>query len=142
VRTKTENEIFELMDILKKSGIGELHLEMPGFKFHGIKDSQGEPSRPVEISSGASPSWNELRTIIAPRLGIFRQAEKPGAPFLAGPGQKVGETNVVGFIQVLEKAYPVFSGVRGIIERICAEDGKMVEFNQPLFLVVDNREKD
>jgi biotin carboxyl carrier protein len=129
------------MDVLKKSGIGELRLEMPGFKFHAIKNSQGEPSRPVETSSGGSLSWNELRPIIAPCLGIFRQAEKPEAPFLAGPGQKVEEANVVGFIQVLEKAYPVFSGLRGIIERICAEDGKIVEFNQSLFLVAENREK-
>ena len=141
MRTKPGTEIFELMDILKKSGIGELRLEMPGFKFHGIKDSQGDPSQPVEIFSGGSPFGNELRPIIAPRLGIFRQAEKPGASLLAGPGQKVEETNVVGFIQVLEKMYPVFSGIRGFIERICIEDGKMAEFNQPLFLVGDNREK-
>jgi biotin carboxyl carrier protein len=141
MRTKTAQEIFELMDAIKKSGIQELRLEMPGFKFHAIKDSQGEPSRPVEISSAGRLSRNELRPIIAPRLGIFRRAEKPGAPFPAGPGQKVGETDVVGFIQVLERAYPVFSGVRGIIGRICAADGKMVEFNQPLFLVAENREK-
>jgi hypothetical protein len=141
MRTKTEREIFELMDVLKKSGIGELRLEMPGFKFHAVKNSQGEPSRPVEVSAGGRLSRNEFRPILAPRLGIFRQAEKPGAPFLSGPGQKVGETDLVGFIQVLEKTYPVFSGVRGIIERICAEDGKMVEFNQPLFLVVENRGK-
>jgi biotin carboxyl carrier protein len=141
MRAKTEREIFELMDILKKSGIGELRLEMPGFKFQAIKNSQEEPCQREEVSSGGHLSRNEFRPIIAPRLGIFRRAETREAPFLAGPGQKVGETDMVGFVQVLEKMYPVFSGVRGIIERTCADDGKMVEFNQPLFLVAENREK-
>jgi biotin carboxyl carrier protein len=53
----------------------------------------------------------------------------------------VEEKDVVGFIQVLGKTFPVPADVRGIVERVCAEDGKMVEFNQPLFLVAEGREK-
>jgi biotin carboxyl carrier protein len=141
MRTKTAQEIFELMDAMKKSGVQELRLEMPGFTFHGIKNSLSESPLSVDVSLEGARSRNDLRPIVAPRLGFFRRAEKPGAPFLAGLGQRVQEKDVVGFIQVLEKIYPVPSGVRGIIERICAEDGKMVEFNQPLFLVADSREK-
>jgi biotin carboxyl carrier protein len=141
MRTKTAQEIFELMDAMKKSGVQELRLEMPGFKFHAVKTSLSESPLPADVSLEGARPRNDLRAIVAPRLGFFRRAEKPEIPFLAGLGQKVQEKDVVGFIQVLEKIYPVPSGVRGIIERICAEDGKMVEFNQPLFLVGDSREK-
>jgi biotin carboxyl carrier protein len=141
MRMKTAQEIFELMDAMKKSGIQELRLEMPGFKFHAIKNSLSESPLSADVSLEGARFRNELRPIVAPRLGFFRRAEKSGTPFLAGLGQKVQEKDVVGFIQVLEKTYPVPSGVRGIIERICAEDGKMVEFNQPLFLVAESREK-
>ena len=34
-----------------------------------------------------------------------------------------------------EKTYPVPSGVEGVIERICVDDGKMIEFEQHLVLV-------
>ena len=141
MKAKSAQEIFDLMDGMKKSGIQELRLEMPGFKFHAIKNSPSEPALSADASLEGARSRNELRPIVAPRLGFFRRAEKPAPPFLVDLGQKVNEKDVVGFIQVLEKRYPVASGVRGIIERICAEDGKMVEFNQPLFLVAENREK-
>jgi acetyl-CoA carboxylase biotin carboxyl carrier protein len=141
MRTKTAQEILELMDAIKQSGVQELRLEMPGFKFHAIKNSLSEPPLPADGSLEGARSRNDLRPIVAPRLGFFRRAEKPGTPFLAGPGQKVQEKDVVGFIQVLEKIYSVPSGVRGIIERISVEDGEMVEFNQPLFLVADSQEK-
>lgn len=141
MRTKTAEEIFELMGIMKKSGIEELRLERPGFKFYAIKNSLPETPLPLEISPEGPRSWPELRPIVAPRLGFFHRAEKPEAPFLIGPGQKVEEKDIVGFIRVLENDYPVPSGVRGIIERVCAEDGKLVEFNQPLFLIAEHRER-
>jgi len=141
MRTNTAQKIFELMDVMKKSGIQELRLEMPGFEFHAIKNSITETPLPLDASSEAPRSWPELRPIVAPRLGFFHRAEKPEAPFRIGPGQKVEEKDVVGFIQVLGKTFPVPADVRGIVERVCAEDGKMVEFNQPLFLVAEGREK-
>lgn len=141
MRTKTAQEIFELMGVMKKSGIEELRLERPGFKFHALKNSITETPLPLEISSEGPRSWPELRPIVAPRLGFFHRAEKPEAPFLIGPGQKVEEKDIVGFIRVLEKTFPVPADVRGIIERVCAEDGKLVEFNQPLFLAAEGPEK-
>jgi biotin carboxyl carrier protein len=141
MRTKTAQEIFELMGVMKKSGIEELRLERPGFKFYATTNFLTETPLPLEISSEGPRSWPELRPIVAPRLGFFHRAEKPEAPFLVGPGQKVEEKNIVGFIRVLENTYPVPSGVSGIIERVCAVDGKLVEFNQPLFLVAEKREK-
>ena len=139
MRTETNKEIFELLEVMRESGIEELRMETPGFKFHAIKNSIAEPPGLAGVSPDDLSSRKGLRTIFAPRLGFFRRAKMPEAALLAGPGQKVGEKDIVGFIRVLENTYPVPSGVRGIIERVCAEDGKLVEFNQPLFLVAENR---
>jgi len=139
MRTETNKEIFELIDVMRESKIEELRLETPGFKFHAIKNSISEPPGPAGVSTADLCSRKGLGTIFAPRLGFFRRGQMSKAALLAGPGQKVGEKDIVGFIRVLENTYPVPSGVSGIIERVCAEDGKLVEFNQPLFLVAENR---
>jgi len=138
---KADQEIFELMEIMKESRIDELRLEMPGFMFHAVKNPRKEFLRPAGVTSEEARARNQIRAIVSPRLGFFRRAEKRGGPFLAAARQKVEEKDVVGFIQVLENAYPVSSGVRGTIERVLAEDGKMVEFNQPLFMVAEDKKK-
>ncbi len=132
MRTERAGDVFELMETLKQFRFEELRLEMDGFKFHAVKNSRSDTPRAAETGPRTG---KELRPIVAPRLGIFRRVERPGAPVPAALGQRVQEKDVVGFIRVLEKTYPVPSGVGGVIERICAEDGAMVEFNQPLFLV-------
>jgi biotin carboxyl carrier protein len=111
-------------------------------KIHAKKSTGEKDSLPMEISSGAIPSPQNLRLIAAPRLGFFRQASRPDDPPLVNPGQWVREDSPVGFIQVLEKLYPIPAGVRGRIAQVCAEEGKMVEYMQPLFLVEDSQEKE
>lgn len=132
MKSETAGDVFALMETLRKTRIREFRLEAPGFKFHAVKHS---PSDPPSAADAEPRLRRELRPIVAPRLGIFSRSETPEAPVAAAPGQSVGEEDVVGFLRVLEKTYPVASGVSGIIERICVADGTMVEFKQPLFLV-------
>jgi acetyl-CoA carboxylase biotin carboxyl carrier protein len=68
-------------------------------------------------------------------LGIFFRSSKPGDPPLVKPGQEVCEEDVVCIIEVLHQRHPVKSGLRGRIQKILAQDGQMVEFKQPLFLL-------
>jgi acetyl-CoA carboxylase biotin carboxyl carrier protein len=68
-------------------------------------------------------------------LGLFFRSSKPGDPPLVNPGQEVREEDVVCIIEVLKERHSVKSGLRGRIQKICAQDGQMVEFKQPLFLL-------
>jgi biotin carboxyl carrier protein len=141
MRPETKREIFALLSVMRESGIEELRMEIAGFHFHAIKNSPSKPPGPAVGSAEDPSSRKELRAIVAPRLGFFRRPKMLETALFAGPGQKVEEKDVVGLIHVLENTYPVHSGVSGIIQQVCAEDGKLVEFNQPLFLVAEKREK-
>jgi biotin carboxyl carrier protein len=142
MKTITQKEVLEILNIVQESRIEELRLEVGNLKFHARKSTSKKEVPPKEIPSEAIPGKKQLRPIVAPRLGFFRQAANPGDKPLVNLGQWVEEDSPVGFLQVLEKSYPIPAGVRGRIEQIRAEDGKLVEYMQPLFLVAENQEKE
>lgn len=76
-----------------------------------------------------------LIQIKAPMLGTFYSAPKPGAPPFIEMGQSITEDDTVCIIEVMKLFSTVKAGVQGRIKKICAENGKMVEFQQTLFLV-------
>jgi acetyl-CoA carboxylase biotin carboxyl carrier protein len=78
---------------------------------------------------------NGFIPIKAPMLGTFYRAPKPDAPPFVEVGQFITNDDVVCIIEVMKLFNMVRSGVRGRIVKICAEDTKMVEFKQVLFLV-------
>lgn len=89
--------------------------------------------RPLQTS--ASPQENNLIPIRAPMLGTFYGTPKPGAPPFVKAGQSISEDDVVCIIEVMKLFNTVKAGVRGRIAKVCVEQGQVVEFQQPLFLV-------
>ncbi len=84
-------DVLEFLNILKDSNIEELRLELGNSKFHAKKSSGEKDVPPVAISSEAIPGHKNLRLIMAPRLGFFRQAANPDDPPLVKCGQWVRE---------------------------------------------------
>ena len=78
---------------------------------------------------------NGLVPITAPNLGTFYRAPKPGTAPYVEVGQSVSKTTEVCLIEVMKLFTPVRAGVSGRIAKACVEDGEMVEFGAPLFLV-------
>ena len=83
---------------------------------------------PVEIPEG-------LEQVTAPLLGIYYQAPEPGAAPFVQAGDKVEEDTTVCLIEVMKLFNAVKAGIRGTIEQVLVNNGDMVEFGQPLFLV-------
>jgi acetyl-CoA carboxylase biotin carboxyl carrier protein len=92
--------------------------------------SPAGPSAAVDIA--ADPT---LVAIEAPLLGIFYRRPEPGAPPYVEEGSMVDEETTVALIEVMKLFKPVTAGVRGRIEKICVENGALVEYLRPLFLV-------
>jgi acetyl-CoA carboxylase biotin carboxyl carrier protein len=90
-----------------------------------------------EIESPVLPPEDRNGAILiqAPLLGTFYRSPKPGAPPFVEVGQRVTEDDVLCIIEVMKLFNTVKAGVRGRIAKILAENGQMVEFQQPLFLV-------
>ena len=76
-----------------------------------------------------------LVAIRAPNLGTFYRAPKPGAAPYVELGQAIEPETEVCLIEVMKLFTPVKAGVRGKLVRVCVEDGRMVDYDAPLFLV-------
>jgi acetyl-CoA carboxylase biotin carboxyl carrier protein len=84
------------------------------------------PKNKTEVSGPA---------IYAPMMGTFYRAPGPGDPPFVEVGDSVTEHSIVGMIEVMKVMSSIEAGVAGRISTILVENGKLVEYKQPLFLV-------
>ena len=137
-------EVEVLIRLFERSDWHELHLETDGLKLVLSKDADaaalGSAAAEADAASAAQTQpdarlTDELVPITAPNLGTFYRAPKPGAAPYVEVGQRIGEATEVCLIEVMKLFTPVRAGVSGRIAAACVDDGEMVEFGAPLFLV-------
>ncbi len=140
-------EVEALVRLFERSDWHELRLETDGLKLVLSKDADAAPIDLAAEAAGASaeqaqpvPAPEEvpadgLVPITAPNLGTFYRAPKPGVAPYVEVGQQIGEATEVCLIEVMKLFTPVRAGISGRIAKACVEDGEMVEFGAPLFLV-------
>jgi acetyl-CoA carboxylase biotin carboxyl carrier protein len=86
--------------------------------------------------AGADHAVEEgLVLIRSSMLGAFYRSPKPGDPPFVEVGDKVDTDSVVGIVEVMKLMNSVAAGVAGEIVAVHAENGDLVEFEQPLFSV-------
>ena len=74
----------------------------------------------------------------APMLGTFYRAASPGAPAFVEVGQRVKADDVVCLIEVMKLFNSIKAGVDGVVTKILVDNGKLVEFDQPLIVMSTN----
>jgi len=97
--------------------------------------SAAAPSSPVPETPPLAGDEAELLKITSPMPGTFYRAAKPGEKPFVKVGSEVDERTDVCIIEAMKMFNPHQAGVRGTIQKVCAEDGKPVEFGTVLFLV-------
>jgi len=90
--------------------------------------AQKEAPKPVVIPEGMVP-------IKAPMVGVFYVAPEPGKPPFVTVNAAIKADTTVGLIEVMKVFNAVSAGVNGIITEVLAQNGQLVEYGQPLFLV-------
>ena len=145
--TIDRKEVEALIRLFERSDWHELRLETDGLKLVLSKDADAAAFGAEAEAAAASateippvPAPEEvpadgLVPITAPNLGTFYRAPKPGVAPYVEVGQQVGEATEVCLIEVMKLFTPVRAGISGRIAKACVEDGEMVEFGAPLFLV-------
>ncbi|MCZ7565060.1 MAG: acetyl-CoA carboxylase biotin carboxyl carrier protein [Burkholderiales bacterium] len=146
----SNDEIIELLKVLDESKFDELRLEMSGFKLvlskgadaaarvapEGSSRATPAPPAPARVEpAGVHPAEEGLVAVRSPILGIFYRAPRPGAPPFVEVGSEVRADDTVCLIEVMKLFNTVTAGAAGRIARICAENAKMVEYGQVLFLI-------
>jgi len=81
---------------------------------------------------------NTLHKITSPMVGTFYQSASPESPAYVQVGDKVSEDGIVCIVEAMKLFNEIEAEVSGEIVEILVEDGQLVEYGQPLFLVKAN----
>ena len=90
------------------------------------------PLVPQALPSSVPGNWV---AVAAPTLGTFYRAPKPGEAPFCELGGRVEAQSEVCLVEVIKLFTTVRAGSAGIVRKICANDGDLVEFDQVLFYI-------
>ena len=149
-------DIKAIIDLMKKNSITEFELEEKDSKLRlkrGLNGpaplSQGDEAVPmiampvatpmVAASLPAAPAVNTGEiNVKSPMIGTFYRSPSPEAAPYVDIGAEVNAETVVCIIEAMKVMNEIKSEVKGIITQVLIENGKPVEFGQPLFKVRPN----
>ena len=150
-------EIRKLIQLVKRTGIGELEVSEGGRTVriaarpeaspnaahapaHAPVNS-APPARAAEPSpaapAAAVPAAPEQRyvKVVSPMVGTFYRAPAPDADSYVDLGDVVDVGQTVCIIEAMKLMNEIESEVRGKVARIAVENGQPVEYGQTLFLI-------
>lgn len=93
----------------------------------------GAPATPAASAAPAPVSEPAGPTINSPMVGTFYRSAAPGEKAFANIGDSVDENSNVCIIEAMKVMNEIKAEMRGTISRILVEDGKPVQYGQPLF---------
>jgi acetyl-CoA carboxylase biotin carboxyl carrier protein len=155
-------KIEKLIALVEKSNIGELEVSYFGTRVKISKNSSisertapGKtpvtsafeiqlppapvPAAPVKIAAEISAPVVRLAKktveIKSPMVGTFYRAPAPDAEPFTKTGDTISPGQVLCIIEAMKLMNEIEAEISGKIIEILAENGKPVEYNQPLFLV-------
>ncbi|SIT81740.1 acetyl-CoA carboxylase biotin carboxyl carrier protein [Edaphobacillus lindanitolerans] len=94
------------------------------------QEQQPKNEQPAEVSADEG-----LEEIKSPMVGTFYQSPSPDASAFVQPGDKVKQDSVVCIVEAMKLFNEIEAEMSGEIVKILVEDGQLVEYGQPLFLV-------
>jgi len=98
------------------------------------KQTHSSPNATLEESSPTDSDENN-KTVRSPMTGTFYSRPSPDEEPFVVEGTKVSTGDTLCLIEVMKLYTTIESTADGIIESILSEDGKLVEFDQPLFVI-------
>ncbi|MCM3743321.1 acetyl-CoA carboxylase biotin carboxyl carrier protein [Sporosarcina luteola] len=95
------------------------------------KQESQEPS----TESSAAENDPSLHKITSPMVGTFYKSSSPDADPYVQTGDSVKSDSIVCIVEAMKLFNEIEAEVSGEIVEILVEDGQLVEYGQPLFLV-------
>ncbi|UNK20392.1 acetyl-CoA carboxylase biotin carboxyl carrier protein [Paenibacillus sp. N3/727] len=158
------SEIKELIKLVDQTSVQELEIESEGTRLSIKKPRAAEVvnlqtapqafipapqvlpqaiqptaavSQPATASteSSALDVASSLHKITSPMVGTFYRSPSPEAPAFVSSGDKVEEKTTVCIIEAMKLMNELDADIKGEIVEVLAQNGQLVEFGQPLFLV-------
>jgi len=143
-----QDKLKEIIYILENSDVNEIEATFWGRRFRVVKSSSLEvssPSTPAVTTSTAPSSKPEPsaeavqpssgENILSPMPGTFYSASSPDADPFVKEGESVSEGDTLCIIEAMKIMNEIEAEQNGTITKILVENGKPVEYNQPLFVI-------
>lgn len=145
-------DIKAIIDLMKKNSITEFELEEKDSKLRLKRGLNGSPqpaqadesipmiptpmvlAAPVVTTIAAPVSTGEV-DIKSPMIGTLYRSPSPEASSYIEVGSEVNPDSVVCIIEAMKVMNEIKAEVKGVVTQILIENGKPVEFGQPLFKV-------
>ena len=149
-------EIQELIDFIANSGLAEVKIETDEFKLSVKKNSVVHSAKAVDPVPAASTEQQTVNTpsdslpaansvqptdnskyleVKSPMIGTFYRTPNPDSEAFVNVGDTVSVGQTVCIIEAMKLFNEIEADVEGEIVEVLVEDGQLVEFGQPLFLV-------
>ncbi len=150
-------DIKAIIDLMKKNDLTVFEMEKDGFRLKLQKGAAEQtvfaapapqiiaaPAAPAPTlvapkaapaAASETPAPAATKEISSPMVGTFYRAASPESPPFIDVGQTVNEETVVCIIEAMKVMNEIKAETSGIIAEVVAENGKPVQFGQPLFRV-------
>jgi acetyl-CoA carboxylase biotin carboxyl carrier protein len=148
------NLVKKLIKILEASEVTDLEIEENGTRVKLAKKVRVTQAVTIPQSAGTVPVNQQtsvsvvktedkkvvdensgLHEIKSPIVGTFYRAPAPDADAYVQVGDNVSTGSVLCIVEAMKLMNEIESDINGKIVKILVENGKPVEYNQPLFLI-------
>ncbi len=143
-----QDKLKEIIYILESSDVNEIEATFWGRRFRVVKSASlkvSSPSTPAVTTSTAPSSKPEPsaeavqpssgENILSPMPGTFYSASSPDVDPFVKEGDSISEGDTLCIIEAMKIMNEIEAEQNGTITKILVEDGKPVEYNQPLFVI-------
>lgn len=144
-------KVKKLIELLETSDIAEIEIKEGEEAVRISRASRIQPAIAMPAPAAAAPppatkaesepeppapaaETGEL--VVSPMVGTFYRAPAPSSPPYVEVGQQVKEGDVIGIVEAMKMMNQIESEFSGVVAAILVEDGKPVEFGQPLVRIV------
>jgi acetyl-CoA carboxylase biotin carboxyl carrier protein len=151
-------DIKAIIDLMKKNSITEFELERQDSKIklkRGLNGGSAAPQYDEPIATGIPPAFPAVGVapvsatapqpvatgeidIKSPMIGTFYRAPSPEAGNYVEVGTEINADSVVCIIEAMKVMNEIKAELKGVITQVLVENGKPVEFGQPLFKIRPN----
>lgn len=148
-----------LLDLISESEVNEVSIEEGDFKIKVKKKSEApaaqlqyqmpqqqaaqtpQPAASPAAATGGNegnPEADEQpdgEVVKSPIVGTFYEAPSPDADAFVKEGDKVNKGDTLCIIEAMKIMNEIDAEFSGTVQKIIANDGQPVEFDQPLFII-------
>lgn len=139
-----QKRLKELIKLMVANDLTEIDLQGEGDRVTLKRGGAAPVVIPAALPAPALPPASDTQpvsaaeqgpAILSPMVGTFYAAASPdGEPFVK-VGDAVKPDTQVGIVEAMKVFNEIRAEVSGVIEQILVENGQVVEFDQPLFVI-------